>query len=132
MKSIHNRQERAFIIPGWETGSRSIPHITIDPGTSALIEDEHWAHVSKGNRVIEALMEGRHLLVTGENESVPLMLADAGLRNPAGPSAPDELTAPLVDSQGREVAPESSLQVTEVTLDEPAEAPAPSRSSRKA
>jgi len=112
--TVTNRQKRAFIIPG-VFGSENQPvhaAITVNPGQSVPITDEHWAQVSKGNQVIEALLTGRHLVVTRGNKEVAVDADE--LANPKQASAPEELK-----EKDDRVKIDSKVELKEVNIDEP-------------
>ncbi|MNC74193.1 hypothetical protein D3C75_1255070 [compost metagenome] len=94
--------------------------MNIEPGASALVNDDHWAQVSKGNKVIEALLTERSLVVS---KSKKADLEADELANPASPVAPEELTA-----KDERAHIESQVELKEIVLDEPASG----KSDRKA
>lgn len=115
MLMIQNRQKRLWTIPALfkEDGSAAYEHINIAPGASEPINEDHWAFVSKGNQVIEALLTGRHLVVS---KSKKADLDTDDLINPSMPEAPADLT----DKDDR-VKVESKVELKEIDLDEPAQ-----------
>lgn len=118
MYSIQNRQKRTWIIPAIfkADGAALFEHVNIAPGTSALVNSEHWDSVAKGNLVIEALLTERSLVVDRAERAKGNLHSDE-LSNPASPKAPEELT----DKDDR-VKIESKVEVKEVVVDDaPAE-----------
>lgn len=113
MLMIQNKQKRQWIIPAMfkADGSAAYEHISLEPGASAPIEEDHWNFVSKGSQVIEALLTGRHLVVSKTKKAD---LTEDELANPAMPEAPDELTA-----QDTRAKIESKVELKEIDLDEP-------------
>lgn len=114
MLIIQNRQKRTWTIPPMfkEDGSAAFEHINLAPGASEAINEDHWAFVSKGNKVIEALLTERSLVVTKTKKAD----LDADERaNPASPVAPAELT-----DQDERAKIESKVELKEIDLDEPA------------
>lgn len=122
MLSIQNRMKRLWTIPAtFKTdGAAAFEHVNIEPGASALVNDDHWAQVSKGNKVIEALLTERSLVVS-KSKKADLEVDE--LANPASPVAPEELTA-----KDERAHIESQVELKEITLDEPASG----KSDRKA
>lgn len=122
MLSIQNRMKRLWTIPAtFKTdGAAAFEHVNIEPGASALVNDDHWAQVSKGNKVIEALLTERSLVVS---KSKKADLEADELANPASPVAPEELTA-----KDERAHIESQVELKEINLDEPASG----KSDRKA
>lgn len=122
MLSIQNRMKRLWTIPATfkPDGAAAFEHVNIEPGASALVNDDHWAQVSKGNKVIEALLTERSLVVS---KSKKADLEADELANPASPVAPEELTA-----KDERAHIESQVELKEITLDEPASG----KSDRKA
>lgn len=112
--TVTNRQKRAFIIPAVFGAENQPVHtaVTLNPGESKPIQDEHWNHVSKGNKVIEALLTGRHLVVNRGNKEVTVDLDD--LTNPKSVTAPEELK-----EKDDRVKIDSKVELKEVNLDEP-------------
>lgn len=115
MLMIQNKQKRQFIIAAMfkPDGSAAYEHITLEPGESKPIEDDHWNFISKGNQVIEALLTGRHLVVSKAKKAD--LEADE-LANPASPVAPAELT-----EQDERAQIESKVELKEIDLDAPAQ-----------
>lgn len=115
MLMIQNKQKRQWIVAAMfkPDGSAAYEHITLEPGESKPIEEDHWNFVSKGNPVIEALLTGRHLVVSKVKKAG--IEADE-LANPASPEAPAELT----DEDPRAKI-ESKVELKEIDLDEPAQ-----------
>lgn len=114
MLMIQNKQKRQWTVPAMfkPDGSAAFAHITLEPGASAPIEEDHWNFVSKGNQVIEALLTGRHLVVSKAKKAD----VDAEeLANPASPEAPADLT-----EQDERAKIESKVELKEIDLDEPA------------
>ncbi|MNN03072.1 hypothetical protein D3C81_1157480 [compost metagenome] len=119
MYSIQNRMKRLWTVPAMfrADGSAAFEHVNIAPGTSAFVNDDHWAHVSKGNKVIEALLTERSLVVTkGEKQKADIVEAEE-LQNPASPAAPADLT----EGDAR-VKLESQVELKEVELKDDAPA----------
>lgn len=114
MFTVTNRQKRAFIIPGVFGGDNQPINaaITINPGQSVPIDDEHWKTISKGNKVIEALLTGRHLVVSRGTKEVAVDSDE--LENPKQASAPEELK-----EKDDRVKIDSKVELKEVNLDEP-------------
>ena len=114
MFTVTNRQKRAFIIPGVFGGDNQPINaaITINPGQSVPIDDEHWKTISKGNKVIEALLTGRHLVVNRGTKEVAVDSDE--LENPKQASAPEELK-----EKDDRVKIDSKVELKEVNLDEP-------------
>lgn len=114
MFTVTNRQKRAFIIPGVFGGDNQPINaaITINPGQSVPIDDEHWKTISKGNKVIEALLTGRHLVVNRGNKEVAVDSDE--LENPKQATAPEELK-----EKDDRVKIDSKVELKEVNLDEP-------------
>lgn len=114
MLTVTNRQKRAFIIPGVFGGDNQPINaaITINPGQSVPIDEEHWKTISKGNKVIEALLTGRNLVVNRGNKSV--VVDSDELENPKQASAPEELK-----EKDDRVKIDSKVELKEVSLDEP-------------
>ena len=113
MFMIQNKQKRQWIVAAMfkPDGSAAYEHITLEPGESKPIEEDHWNFVSKGNPVIEALLTGRHLVVSKAKKAD--IEADE-LANPASPEAPADLT----DEDPRAKI-ESKVELKEIDLDEP-------------
>lgn len=125
MYSIQNRQKRAWTVPpvsaDAKLGSPEVHKpVTINPGEVALVKAEHWDSVKKGNKVIEALLTGRQLVVTaaGKERSVDV----DELKNAPSPKAPEELT----DTDDR-VKIETKTELKEITLKSEDDAPKESR-----
>lgn len=114
MFMIQNKQKRQWTVPAMfkPDGSAAFEHVTIEPGASAPVNEDHWEFVSKGNQVIEALLTGRHLVVSKQKKAD--VEAD-DLANPASPEAPVDLTA-----QDERATIESKVELKEIDLDEPA------------
>lgn len=114
MFTVTNRQKRAFIIPGVFGGDNQPINaaITINPGQSVPIDDEHWNTISKGNKVIEALLTGRHLVVNRGKKEVAVDSDE--LENPKQATAPEELK-----EKDERVKIDSKVELKEVNLDEP-------------
>ena len=115
MLIIQNRQKRMWTIPAMfkEDGSAAYEHINLAPGASEPINEDHWAFVSKGNQVIEALLTGRHLVVS---KSKKADVESDELVNPAAPVAPADLT-----EKDERAKIESKVELKEIDLDEPAQ-----------
>lgn len=115
MFTVTNRQKRAFIIPGVFGGDNQPINaaITINPGQSVPIDDEHWKTISKGSKVIEALLTGRHLVVNRGTKEVAVDSDE--LENPKQASAPEELK-----EKDDRVKIDSKVELKELNLDEPA------------
>jgi hypothetical protein len=126
MYSIQNRMKRTWIVPATfkPDNSVSFDSVNIAPGASALVGDEHWAHVSKGNHVIEALLTERHLVVTSADKS-KRDIDKAELQNPKSPKAPDDLT-----EKDARVNIETKVELKEVALKDD-DAPAEGKSRAK-
>lgn len=120
MYSIQNRQKRAWTVPPVHSLIAGTPEqhkpVTINPGDSALIKAEHWDAVKKGNKVIEALLTGRHLVVTmpGKERAVDV----EELANPKAPAAPEEIT-----EKDARVQLETKTELKEITLKSEDDAP---------
>ncbi len=115
MYAIQNRMKRTFIIPGIDApdNSKTLHKLlTLEPGDTGLIEEGHWDYVKKGNQVIEALLTGRHLVVTNSANAMPEIHVD-DLANPAIAEAPQELSEPV---EG--VTLETKTELKEITLDD--------------
>lgn len=114
MLIIQNRQKRVWTIPAMfkPDGSPAFEHINLNPGASEVVNEDHWAYVSKGNQVIEALLTERSLVVSKTKKGD--LDADE-LANPASPVAPSDLT-----DQDPRAKIESKVELKEITLDEPA------------
>ncbi|MOA11734.1 hypothetical protein D3C78_1316890 [compost metagenome] len=114
MYSIQNRQKRAWTIPPVSGAGLGAPEIhkpiTINPGDSALVSEEHWEAIKRGNRVVEALLTGRHLVVTAAGKVAAVEVDE--LKNAPSPLAPDELT-----EKDDRVKLESKTELKEVSLD---------------
>lgn len=113
MLIIQNRQKRLWTIPPVfkADNSYAFEPVNLEPGTSTPVNEDHWAYVSKGNLVIEALLTGRHLVVSKAKK------ADVDvdeLENPAPPVAPSELT-----EEDPRAKIESKVELKEIDLDEP-------------
>jgi hypothetical protein len=115
MLIIQNKQKRQFIIaPMFKPdGSAAYEHITLEPGESKPIEEDHWNFIAKGNQVIEALLTGRHLVVSKTKKGD---VEAEDLANPASPVAPAELT-----EQDERAKIESQVELKEIDLDAPAQ-----------
>lgn len=112
MISIQNRQKRLWVIPAI-FGANNQPvfkSVPVDPGTSALVDEQHWDQVAKGNKVIEALVNMRALVVTRSGKTKPDVDADE-LQNPAAPTAPADLT-----EKDERVQVDSKVELKEVEL----------------
>lgn len=120
MYSIQNRQKRAWTIPPVSGAGLGTPEIhkpiTINPGDSALVSEEHWDAIKKGNRVVEALLTGRHLVVTAAGKVASVDVDE--LKNAPSPVAPDELT-----EKDDRVQLESKTELKEITLKPEDDAP---------
>ena len=94
MYSIQNRQKRTWTIPpvhAKEAGAAELfKPVNINPGESVLVDEAHWDSVKAGNRVIEALLTGRHLVVTRAGKVAEVEPEE--LANPKSPEAPEELS----------------------------------------
>ncbi len=113
MYAIQNRMKRSFIIPPVEGKHKNIP---LSPMETALVDEEHWDTVKHKNTVIDALLSGRHLVVTASGKEKSIEADETA--NPASPVAPADVTE-KVDG----VTIESKVEVKEFDLgDEPAEA----------
>lgn len=66
---LQNCQQRAFILPANPDNTEHAA-VTINPGASVEVHNEHWAAVRKGNDVIEALVSGRYLVPTTEEARI--------------------------------------------------------------
>lgn len=113
MLMIQNKQKRQFIIAAMfkPDGSAAYEHITLEPGESKPIEEDHWKFVSTGNQVLEALLTGRHLVVSKAKKAD---LDAEELANPASPEAPADLT-----DQDERAKIESKVELKEIDLDAP-------------
>lgn len=114
MLIIQNRMKRVWTIPAMfkADGSAAFEHINLAPGASEPVNEDHWAFVSKGNQVIEALLTERSLVVT---KSKKADLEADELSNPPSPVAPAELT-----EKDERAKIESKVELKEIDLDEPA------------
>ena len=114
MLIIQNRMKRVWTIPAMfkQDGSAAFEHINLAPGASEPVNEDHWAFVSKGNQVIEALLTERSLVVT---KSKKADLEADELANPPSPVAPAELT-----EKDERAKIESKVELKEIDLDEPA------------
>lgn len=95
MYSIQNRMKRTWIVPATfkPDNSVSFDSISIAPGSSAFVQDDHWDSIKKGNHVVEALLIGRSLVVTKARADKEVRTLDADeLKNPAQPKPPEDLT----------------------------------------
>jgi translation initiation factor IF-1 len=126
MYSIQNRQKRAWTVPPVHATILGAPEthkpVTINPGDVAMVKAEHWDAVKKGNRVIEALLTGRHLVVTTMGKTAAVDVEE--LANPKSPAAPEELT-----DQDDRVKLTTKTEMVEVSLkdDAPKEGRGPGR-----
>lgn len=121
MYSIQNRQKRAWTIPpvsaSAQLGAPEVHKpITINPGDSVIVKAEHWDAVKKGNLVIEALLTGRHIVVTAPNKERAVEVDE--LLNPKAPVAPEELT-----EKDDRVKIETKTELKEITLKSDDDAP---------
>lgn len=114
MFMIQNKQKRQWTVPAMfkPDGSAAFAHITLEPGESSPVHEDHWDFVSKGNQVIEALLTGRHLVVS---KSKKADIEAEELANPASPEAPIDLT-----EEDPRAKIESKVELKEIDLDEPA------------
>lgn len=89
--TVQNRQKRTWTVPGimGKNNSFLARPVAVEPGEKAMIQSEHWNQVKKGNRVIEALLTSRALVVTAAGKDQPV--APEALANPASPAAPADL-----------------------------------------
>jgi hypothetical protein len=113
MISIQNRQKRLWIIPA-VFGSNNQPvfkSVPVEPGTSALVDEQHWDQVAKGNKVIEALVGMRSLVVTRSGKVREDIQDAEELANPVSPAAPADLT-----EKDDRVHVESKVELKEVDL----------------
>lgn len=132
MYSIQNRQKRTWTVPPVHAVIAGAPEqhkpVAINPGDSALVKAEHWDSVKKGNKVIEALLTGRHLVVTMPGKERAIEAEE--LKNPAAPLSPEELT-----EKDARVQLESKTELKEITLktedDAPREGRGPGRPSKE-
>lgn len=94
MISIQNRQKRLWVIPTvfGENNQPAFKSIPVEPGASALVDEQHWDQVAKGNKVIEALVNMRALVVTRSGKAREDVQDADELQNPAAPTAPADLT----------------------------------------
>lgn len=93
MYAIQNRQKRTWTIPPlWtpDLSKEQFASVTIFPGDTVLVEEEHWDKVKQGNQVIEALLTGRFIVVTSPGKVVDVEVDE--LKNHASPVAPSELS----------------------------------------
>lgn len=118
MYLVHNRMQRAFIIPA--TADDAHKSVTVNPGEHAVVLAEHWDTVRKGNDVIDALLTGRHLVVSSAASVNPASALDDPLANPTPPQ-PEQLD-PLTDTKGREVVAETKAQEVVEVGGDPVEA----------
>lgn len=120
MYSIQNRQKRAWTVPPVHSLIAGAPEqhkpVTINPGDSALVQEEHWDSVKKGNRVIEALLTGRHIVVTQAGKVASVDVDE--LANPKAPVAPEELT-----EKDDRVKLDTKTELKEITLKSEDDAP---------
>ena len=118
MISIQNRQKRLWVIPA-VFGSNNQPvfkSVPVEPGTSALVDEQHWDQVAKGNKVIEALVNMRSLVVTRSGKTKPDVDAEE-LQNPTSPEAPADLT-----EKDDRVKVETKVELKEIDLKDDAPA----------
>ncbi len=88
-----NTQQRAFILPA-NPANEAHGRVTINPGASVEVDNEHWSAVRKGNDVIEYLVAERYLVPsTEESRIVP------HLSNPPTGGRPPELQDELPDAK---------------------------------
>lgn len=122
MYSIQNRMKRTWIVPATfkPDNSVSFDSISIAPGSSAFVQDEHWDGIKKGNQVVEALLTSRSLVVTkAKEDKAPRTLDESELKNPESPKAPEELT----EKDDRvHIDSKVELKTVELKDDAPAEA----------
>lgn len=118
MISIQNRQKRLWVIPTvfGDNNQPAFKSIPVEPGTSALVDEQHWDTVAKGNKVIEALVNMRALVVTRSGKAKPDVDAEE-LANPAAPTAPADLT-----EKDDRVKVDSKVELKEVDLKDDAPA----------
>lgn len=119
MISIQNRQKRLWIIPAvfGDNNQPVFKSVPVEPGTSALVDQQHWEQVSKGNKVIEALVGMRSLVVTRSGKAREDIQDAEELANPASPVAPADLT-----EKDDRVQVESKVELKEVDLKDDAPA----------
>lgn len=105
---ILNAQQRAWILPANPANETHVA-VTINPGASAEVDNEHWAAVRKGNEVIEFLVVNRYIIPSTEPSNVVPQL-----RNTPTADRPPELD----DVDG--VDAKKKTEVLDVPDDEPA------------
>lgn len=119
MISIQNRQKRLWVIPA-VFGANNQPvfkSVPVEPGTSALVDEQQWDQVSKGNKVIEALVNMRALVVTRSGKVREDVQDAEELQNPASPTAPADLT-----EKDDRVKVETKVELKEIDLKDDAPA----------
>lgn len=116
MYAVQNRQKRTWVVPEVQTNSARHAAVFIEPGDTALVQDDQWDHVKKGNAVIAALLSSRALVVTAPGAVKDVHVDE--LANPKSPAAPDELK-----QSDERVEVTTKTELKEVALnDAPAEA----------
>ena len=120
MYAIQNRQKRTWIVPPVHAKILGQPDhfksVAIEPGDTALVNAEHWDAIKKDNKVIEALLTGRHLVVTQPGAVKDVHVDE--LQNHASPVAPSDLT-----EKDDRVNLTSKVELKEVTLKNEDDAP---------
>lgn len=130
---ITNQQKRVFIVPpivDLSTPEHKVQFesVTIDPGATEVVQTEHWDRTRNKNPVIDALLSGRHLIVN-KGEDVSKAPEVRELRNTTPPQAPADV---VEETPGVTITSKTDVKEVELTpaADEPASAPAPTRSRR--
>lgn len=113
MISIQNRQKRLWVIPAvFGTNNQPVfKSVPVEPGTSALVDEQQWDQVAKGNKVIEALVNMRALVVTRSGKIREDVQDAEELQNPASPTAPADLT-----EKDDRVKVEAKVELKEIDL----------------
>lgn len=129
-KYLFNAMPGIFHFPAWMVkGSdgvmvEKVPAIAIDPGQSALIDQEHFDAVrdagGKGNPVIISLLDTRHLVYADQPGDPRVQLTKPAIEN-----VPADLQEPVPD-----VDRDAKLATTDVDLTAD-DGPAESTRSRK-
>lgn len=117
--SIQNKQKRAWTIPPIHREDNSFAHkaVAIEPGRSAQIESDHWDLISKDNKVIQALVGQRLLVVTRNGKQREDIVDTDELQNPKPVDAPADLT-----EKDDRVKVDSKVELKEVALKDDAPA----------
>ncbi len=105
MPTITNTMNRPFEVPNAAGFVQTAPTI-IGSGLKAVVNDNHWQAITKGNIALQALLDGGHLLVNGKKA-----VSDEDLLNPASPEMPDDLKP---ENDDEKVTVESVTEEVEV------------------